>query len=76
MDSFHRSNPFRHAFHQKHAKGPRIIRELSIVFNPEQTVADQLLGTFREEITGLTKSRIIMTGNIRMQRVSPVGTLE
>ena len=76
MDSFHRSNPFRHAFHQKHAKGPRITRELSITFDSQQTVPDQLLGTFREEITGLTKSGITLTGDIRMQRVSPVGTLE
>ena len=76
MDGFHRANPFRHAFHQKHAKGPRITRELSIVLNPEQTVPDRLLGTYREEITGLTKSRITLTGDIRMQRVTKIGTLE
>lgn len=76
MDGFHRANPFRHAFHQKHAKGPRITRELSIVLNPEQAVPDRLLGTYREEITGLTKSRIALTGDIKMQRVTNVGTLE
>ena len=76
LDSFHRSNPFRHAFHQKHARGPLISRELSIVFDAQQGVPDRLVGTYREDITGLTKSRVTMTGRIKIQRASPVGTLE
>jgi hypothetical protein len=76
LDGFHRSNPFRHTFHQKHAKGPKITRELCIVFDSEQAVPDRLVGTYEEKITGLTKSRITLTGTIKMERVSSVDSLQ
>ena len=76
LDGFHRSNPFRHAYHPKHTKGPSIIRELSIVFDPDQAVPDRLLGTYEEEITGLTKSTITLTGTIKLERISSVDTLQ
>ena len=76
LDAFHRANPFRHAFHQNHAKGPLINRELRISFDPQQSVPDRLEGSYREDITGLTKSRVTLTGRIKIQRVSPVSTLE
>jgi hypothetical protein len=76
LDGFHRSNPFRHAFHQRHGKGPKITREFSIVFDPEQSVPDQFTGTYEEQVTGLTRSRITLQGSIRMSRVSAVDTLE
>ena len=76
LDGFHRSNPFRHAYSQKHTKGPSITRELSIVFDPEQSVSDRLLGTYEEGITGLTKSTITLTGTIKLERISTVDTLQ
>jgi hypothetical protein len=76
LDGFHRSNPFRHSFHPKHAKGPSITRELSIVFDSEQAVSDRLVGTYEEELTGLTKSAITLTGTIEIHRISPVDSLQ
>lgn len=74
LDGFHRSNPFRHAYHQKHPKGPTIKRDLSITFDSESSNPDQLSGTYEERITGLTKSSLTMRGPIKMQRVSTVSS--
>jgi hypothetical protein len=76
LDPFHRSNPFRHAFHQGHLKGPKITRELTIVLDSEQPATGRLSGTYREEIKGLTKSTLTLTGTINLSRVSEVATLE
>lgn len=76
LDPFHRTNPFRHAFHQGHPKGPKVTRELTIVFDSEQSVPDRLTGTYQEDLLGITKSRLTLTGTIKMQRVSPVAALE
>lgn len=76
LDPFHRSNPFRHAFHQGHPKGPKITRELTIVLDSEQSATGSLRGTYREDIKGLTKSTLTLTGTINLSRVSKVGTLE
>ena len=76
LDGFHRSNPFRHAYHQKHGKGPKITRELSIVFDSDQQVPDRLVGSYEEQITGLAKSRLKLGGIIRLERVSSVGQLD
>ena len=75
LDGFHRSNPFRHAYHQRHGKGPKISREFSIVFDSEQSVPGQLTGTYEEQVTGLIKSSITMQGTILLQQVSSVSTL-
>lgn len=76
LDPFHRSNPFRHAFHQQHGKGPQIARTLSLAFDPAQPVADRLRGTFSETVQGLIKSDLQLSGRFEMRRVSTVGTLE
>ena len=76
LDQFHRSNPFRHAFHKKHAKGPKITRELSLVFDSTQSISDRLTGTYNEEISGLTKSTLTLTGDLILQRVSSVDRLQ
>jgi hypothetical protein len=76
LDPFHRSNPFRHAFHQQHPNGPDIIRDLEIVFDPDQTIPDRLRGTFRETLQGVTTTKLELTGRLELRRVSSVNTLE
>jgi len=76
LDGFHRSNPFRHAYHQKHGKGPKITREISIVFDSDQQVPDRLVGSYEEQITGLAKSRLTLSGSIKLERISAVDRLE
>lgn len=76
LDPFHRTNPFRHAFHQKHARGTKVVREIQIVFDPDQAIADRLRGHYSETIEGLTKSNLELTGRLELRRVSDVPTLE
>jgi hypothetical protein len=76
LDPFHRSNPFRHAFHQRHARGAQITRRLEIRFDDEQPVAGQLRGTYHETISGLTKSGLQLTGTVAFHHASPVATLD
>ena len=76
IDRFHRSNPFRHAFHQKHASGPNIKRAIRIVFNPGQTNPGRLSGTFREIMQGPTNAAIELSGRVDFERVSGVATLD
>lgn len=70
LDPFHRTNPFRHAFHQRHTKGPSITREISIVFDSDQGISGRLRGRYTETVQGLTKSTLELTGRITLQRVS------
>jgi hypothetical protein len=78
LDPFHRSNPFRHAYHQSHSKGPDtdITRAMTLEFDPDPAVADRLSGTYRETITGLIKDELTLTGRFELRCVSPVATLE
>ncbi len=76
LDPFHRTNPFRHAFHQRHAKGPKLTRELEVIFDPAQVTPGHLRGTYRETISGLTKSNLINTGTIELRRISSIDTLD
>ncbi len=76
LDPFHRSNPFRHAFHQQHARGANISREIEIVFDTEQPIAGRLNGTFSDTLKGITKSDLQLTGRVTLERVSAVDTLE
>lgn len=76
LDPFHRSNPFRHAYHQNLPKGPNITRTIEIVLDPAQAIQDRLRGSFQETLHGLIKSNLILSGRIELHRVSPVGTLE
>ena len=76
LDPFHRTNPFRHAFSQRHPRGPAITRELTIVFDPAQGIAGRLRGSYSETITGLTKSTLELSGRVHLQRVSSVDTLD
>lgn len=76
MDSFHRSNPFRHAYHQKHTKGPQITREISITFDDSSTSSDSLTGVYEEQLVGLTKSSLTVRGRVKLRRLNSVPSLE
>ena len=76
IDRFHRSNPFRHAYHQKHAAGPNITRAIRIVFDAAQTKPGRLSGSFREIMQGPISSAIELSGRVDLERVSGVPTLD
>ncbi len=76
LDPFHRSNPFRHAYHHDLAKGPQITRTLSITFDAEQPATGRLRGTCTETINGLIKSNLTLTGLVEFSRVSAVDSLQ
>ncbi|MCF7676530.1 MAG: hypothetical protein K9N23_13100 [Akkermansiaceae bacterium] len=76
LDPFHRSNPLRHVYHQDLTKGPQITRTLTFAFDASQPVPDRLAGSFSDEIQGLVKDKLTLTGRVEMRRVSPVATLE
>lgn len=76
LDPFHRGNPFRHAYHNQHARGPNITRAMTVVFDPDQDVADRLRGSFTETLQGLIQSNLTVTGRLEIHRISPVTTLE
>ena len=75
LDPFHRSNPFRHAYHRDLAKGPQITRTFSVTFDADQPVPDRLRGTCTEIISGLIKTNLTLTGRVEFGRVSTVGSL-
>ena len=75
LDPFHRSNPFRHAFHRDLAKGSQITRTISITFDADQPVPGLLRGTCTETIIGLIKSNLTLTGRVEFGRVSTVDSL-
>ncbi len=75
LDPFHRSNPFRHAYHRDLAKGPQITRSLSIALDAEQPAAGRLRGTCTETLSGLIKSNLTLTGRVELRRVSTVDSL-
>lgn len=76
LDPFHRSNPYRHAFDQRHPKGPKITREMTIVFDPTQSTPGLLRGTYHEILKGVIASDIELSGAIRLRLVSDVDTLD
>ena len=74
VDRFHRSNPYRHAFHPNHGAGFSVKRALSIAFDDRQD-AGQLTGDYEETITGLIATDIKFRGRIRLESVSQVAAL-
>lgn len=75
LDPFHRSNPFRHAFHRDLARGPQVTREFRLVFDPSQEVAGCLRATCTETIRGLVRAELKLAGRVEFSRVSPVASL-
>ena len=76
LDPFHRSNPFRHAFHHDLVKGPQISRTMSVVLDAEQAIPGRLRGTCTEIISGLIKSNLTLTGRVDLKRISTVDSLK
>ena len=77
LDPFHRSNPFRHAFHPSHGAGYAIERSFTITF--DETHEDGLLrGTYRESVTGLTASAnpLQVQGSITLRRITDIAELQ
>jgi len=88
----HPTNPFRHKFNPIHQHGYAITRALTINFDSASSSnavgvagfgVNVITGTYREEITGLHKRLgpnqnigLITTGSIRLNRISPVDTLD
>ncbi len=74
MDAFHRSNPFRHAFHPRHGTGKNLSRSITLSFDGEAS-PDRLSGTYTEIMTGLAAFPITTSGNITLQRISTTASL-
>ena len=75
LDAFHRSNPFRHAFHAQHGAGYPVTRSFTITFDaaPDTTI---LTGTYQETTGGLARQAIVSKGSISMRRISTADTLQ
>jgi hypothetical protein len=69
LDPFHRSNPFRHAYHPSHGAGYGITRSLVITFDADQQPGF-LQGVYQESISGLNSHPIVARGRIVLARVS------
>ncbi len=76
LDPFHRTNPYRHAFHQQHPRGPAIARDLTIVLASEQREGGRLHGVYKETLKGVVKSDLELSGTVDLRRVSKVDSLE
>lgn len=75
LDGFHRSNPFRHAFHDQHQAGYPIRRSLVIRLD-DTPFQGELLGDFEETLSGLATKDVVYRGRVRMQRISEVVDLQ
>lgn len=75
LDPFHRSNPFRHAFHPRHGKGYAVTRSFSISFGTAPGPGI-LVGTYQETTSGLTRQDIVSKGSIALRRVSAAAAVE
>ena len=75
LDPFHRTNPFRHAFHPQHGVGYSISRRFSLTVeaSPNPTI---LTGTYQETTFGLARQDLVAKGTLSLRRVSPVATLK
>lgn len=86
LDPWHRTNPFRHAFHEQHQQGPRIVREMMLLFDEVTSEAATaqtrpgikvLSGTYTESIEGLSKpgERLTLSGPFQLRQISDVAQL-
>ena len=76
LDPFHRTNPFRHAYHQNLPKGPDVNRTMTVTFDATQPITDRLQGNFSETIRGLIKSDLTLSGRVEFRRISSVAALQ
>jgi hypothetical protein len=75
LDPYHRSNPFRHAYHPQHGTGYTITRSLTITFDAVYDPG-MLTGTYQEITRGLARQDITSQGKIALRRVSTVANLQ
>lgn len=75
LDPFHRSNPFRHAFHAQHGAGYAITRSFTIAFDvaPAPTILE---GTYQETTFGLARQPIVSRGRISLRRISTANSIQ
>jgi hypothetical protein len=75
LDAFHRSNPFRHAFHPQHGAGYPVTRSFTVRFEaePDPTI---LSGTYEETTRGLARQDIVSRGSISLRRITKAATLQ
>lgn len=87
LDPWHRTNPFRHAFHPQHTAGYRVVRGFQFDFDSLASDAaksydnygqDILVGTMTETFEGLVRAqeRIQVTGRFVLRRVSRNAVVE
>lgn len=77
LDPFHRSNPFRHVYHQSHgAAANHIERRMTFDFDDTNPFSGLLRGTFSETVSRLIKADLEYRGRFKLQRVSDVQELE
>ena len=77
LDAFHRTNPFRHAYHPQHGAGYDITRTLTLRLDAGyQTGSGRLSGTYEETTTGLSTVPLGARGTLVLQRASGVQTLQ
>ncbi len=78
IDRWHRTNPYRHAFHPNHTVGFRIVREIELVCDKSnkstkaKSSSDTITGTYNESVYGLLKPKVpvVMAGRFALQRIS------
>lgn len=75
LDPFHRSNPFRHAFHPRHGAGYAITRHVTVTFDGTD-LPEQLRGRYEENIGGLAAASLTVRGTITLARISKVTQTE
>ncbi|GAA5121986.1 hypothetical protein GCM10023212_18050 [Luteolibacter yonseiensis] len=76
LDPFHRSNPFRHAYHRDLAKGQQVKRTFKVTFDADQPITGRLRGTCTETLSGLIQSNLTLSGRVEFSRVSAVDSLQ
>ena len=75
QDPFHRSNPFRHAFHPDHGAGFALERTISLTFDDDYE-AGRLTGVYEETTEGLAAMPIKTEGRFSLERLTEEGELQ
>jgi len=75
QDPFHRSNPFRHAYHTSHGAGFALQRTIRLSFDPNYA-AGRLTGVYEETTEGLSAMPIKSEGQFTLERISDEGELQ
>ena len=76
LDAFHRTNPFRHAYHPQHGAGYDLSRSITVQLDGiYQSGSGRLEGAYEEVTRGLATIPLVSRGRISLQRVSLVPTL-